>query len=123
MNLANAALRQRGGEGVEIVRMQRRIAAALQIEIPLQGVAALLAGGQQPCFKPVIRPQHAERRQRSEHLHVGSRRQALLRVRLIQHGAAVGIAHHHAARRANQRLVLADGRQRLAERLLMALAG
>ena len=34
MNLANAALRQRGGEGVEIVRVQRRIAAALQIEIP-----------------------------------------------------------------------------------------
>lgn len=83
----------------------------------------MLAGGQQPGFKPVIRPQHAERRQRSEHLHVGSRRQALLRVRLIQHGAAVGIAHHHTARRANQRLVLADGRQRLAERLLMALAG
>ncbi|CVH71068.1 Uncharacterised protein [Serratia marcescens] len=123
MDMANAALRQRGGKGVEIVRVQRRIAAALQIEIPPQSVTALLAGGQQPGFKPVIRPQHAERRQRREHLHVGSRRQTLLRVRLIQHGAALGVAHHHAVRRSNQRLVLAEGRQRLAKRLLMTLAG
>ncbi len=121
--MTDAALCQRRGEGVEIVRMQRRIAAALQIEIPLQGVAALFTGGQQPGFKAVIGPQHAERRQRGEHLHVGSRRQTLIRVRLIQHLAAVGVAHHHAARRPGQRLVLADGRQRLAEGLFVTWAG